>query len=393
MSKKVRFKNLAQAERLARRKLPPAVWLAVKAGNEAGLTLDDNLRAFTQLGFSPTVFDRPTAFDLSTTIMGHAIDFPVITSPVGAQAVHPDGEVGVARAAARAGTAMGLSSWAGARAEDVVRANPETMFQLYWVGTRTQIEQRVERARAAGCRSLIVTLDWSHTPRRDWGVPPAPPADMSLRTMLELAPHALSRPAWFLSYLRRGRIPDLRVPNLFTDTDSAPYFGKAWGEFEATTAPTWDDVRWLRELWGGPFMVKGINTVQDAKLSVDVGADAISVSNHGGNNIDGSPSPLRYLPDIVEAVGGQIDVMMDGGIRRGSDVVKAAALGAKAVFIGRSFLYGLALNGEDGVHHVLEILRDGIRETLYGIGRSSLSEVTRDDLMVLDRDFFVAPAR
>lgn len=393
MRNTVAFKNLAEAERLAKRRLPRAVWLAVKAGNEQGWTLDENVRAFNDLGFSPTIFDRPTSFDLSTTILGIDVDFPVIVSPVGAQAIHPDGEAGVARASKRAGTAMGLSSWASDSVKDVVRGNPDTIFQLYWVGQRSDIEARVEAAREAGARALIVTLDWSHTPRRDWGVPPAPPADMKLRTMAELAPEALSRPRWFGRYLAKGRIPELKVPNLFERDGSVPYFGKAWSEFEATPPPTWEDVKWLRELWGGPFMVKGINTIRDAKLAVDLGADAISLSNHGGNNIDGSPSPLRYLPSIVDAVGDQVDVMMDGGIRRGSDVVKAVALGAKAVFAGRALLYGLACGGEEGAYQALKILHDGIRETMFGIGHSSLKDLSREDLMVLNRDFFVPPAR
>jgi L-lactate dehydrogenase (cytochrome) len=329
---------------------------------------------------------------MKTRVLGLDIDFPVIISPVGAQAIHPDGEVGVARAAQRAGTAVGLSSWASDPVSEVAKANDQTIFQLYWVGTRSQIEARVESARAAGAKALIVTLDWSHTPRRDWGVPPAPPSDMKLRTMAELAPEALSRPLWFGSYLRRGRIPDLKVPNLFRPDGSAPYFGEAWSEFEATPPPTWDDVKWLRELWGGAFMVKGVNTIRDAKLSVDLGADAISLSNHGGNNIDGSPSPLRYLPTVVDAVGDQIDVMVDGGIRRGSDVVKALALGAKAVFVGRAFLYGLAVGGEDGVYEVLQILRNGIQETMFGIGHSRTADLSRDDLMVLNPHFFVPPA-
>jgi heme/flavin dehydrogenase (mycofactocin system) len=393
MSRNVRFKNVAEAERRARRVLPRQVWLAVKAGNEQGWTLDENTRVFNELGFSPTIFDRPTSIDTKTTILGTEIDFPVIVSPVGAQALHPDGEVGAARAAARIGTAMGLSSWAGQPVADVVRANPKTFFQLYWVGTKERIAARVEAARAAGAKALIVTLDWSHTPRRDWGVPISPPADMSVRTMAKLAPAALSRPAWFAQYLRRGQIPDLHVPNLFGADGSTPYFGQAWAEFENTPAPTWDDVRWLRELWGGPFMVKGINTIRDAKLAVDLGADAISLSNHGGNNIDGSPSPLRYLPAVIDAVGGQLDVVVDGGVRRGSDVVKCLALGAKAVFVGRAYLYGMAAGGQAGVYEVLRILRDGIHETMYGIGRSSTVELSRSDLMVLNRDFFVPPAR
>lgn len=395
MAKSVPFNNLAEAERMAKRRLPKAVWLAVKAGNEQGWTLDENLRAYNDLGFTPTIFDRPIPdrLDTRTSILGMDVDFPVIVSPVGAQAIHPGGELAAARAARRMGTAIGLSSYASNSINEVAAANDKSFFQLYWVGTRDRIEARVEEARRSGAKALIVTLDWSFTPRRDWGVPPAPPKKLDLPTMLRLAPEAVSRPAWLSRYLAKGRIPELKVPNLFITKDRVPTFGQAWQEFENTPAPTWDDVKWLRDLWGGPFMVKGVSSIKDAKLAVDLGADAISVSNHGGNNIDGTPAPIRVLPSIVDAVGQDIDVMVDGGVRRGSDVVKALALGAKAVFIGRAYLYGLAVSGEDGVAKVLEILRDGIRETLFGIGKQSIDELSMDDLLVLNRDFLVEPAR
>lgn len=389
----VPFQTLHEAERLAKRMLPRDVWLAVKAGNELQWTLTENVRAFTELAFSPTIFDRPTSIDTRTSVMGVDIDMPVIISPVGAQAIHPGGEIAAARAARQMGTAMGLSSWASNAVGDVVRANPDTFFQIYWVGRREQIRARVERAREAGVKGLIVTLDWSFTPRRDGGVPVAPPSDMRLATMARLAPGALSRPAWFARFVRRGRIPELRVPNLFAEDGSVPMFGTAWAEFEQTPVPTRDDIAWLRSIWDGPLMIKGITTIQDAKIAVDLGAEAISVSNHGGNNIDGTAAPIRYLPSIVDAVGDQIEVMVDGGVRRGSDVVKCIALGARAVFIGRAYLYGLAVSGQAGVHRVLDILKSGVRETMFGIGRSALSEIERGDLMVLNRDFFQTPTR
>ncbi len=392
MASSVPFKNLAEAERLAKKRLPRAVWLAIKAGNEQGWTLTENIRAFNDLGFSPTIFDRPVKKDLETKILGMDLDIPVLISPVGAQAIHPGGEAAAARAAARMGTAIGLSSYASNSISEVVAANPNSIFQVYWVGTRDLIEARVEEARRSGAKALMVTLDWSFTPRRDWGVPPAPPMRLDLLTMIGLAPTALSRPRWLARYLLKGQIPQLKVPNLFIDASRVPTFGEAWADFTVTPTPTWEDIRWLRELWGGPFMVKGVSSIKDAKRCIDLGADAISVSNHGGNNIDGTPSPIRFLPAIVDAVDGQIDVMVDGGIRRGSDVVKALALGANAVFIGRAYLYGLAVSGEEGVFTVLEILKNGIEETMFGIGKESISDLSMDDLAFLNRDFLVKPA-
>ncbi|MFD4957798.1 pre-mycofactocin synthase MftD [Microbacterium sp. NPDC058389] len=389
-----RFATVAEAERLAQRRLPRAVWLAIKAGNERGRTLAENVEAFDHLGFSPTIFDRPTRseIDTRTKVLGVELDIPVILSPVGAQAIHPAGEVAAARAASRAGTGIGLSSFATDSIRDVAAVNDKAFLQIYWIGTREQIAARVEAARASGARGLIVTLDWSFTQKRqDWGGPPSPPYRLDLPTMVKLAPVALSRPTWFASYLRRGKLPGLRTPNLFYADELAPTFGAVWQQFEETPTPTWDDIKWLRELWGGPFMVKGIATIHDAKRAVDLGASAISVSNHGGNNVDGTPAPIRFLPSVVDAVGDQVDVVLDGGVRRGSDVVKAVALGARAVLIGRAFLYGLASGGESGVESVLQIMRDGIEETLFGIGRRSISELTPADLVVRDPHFFVHP--
>jgi len=297
------------------------------------------------------------------------------------QAVSPDGEVGVARAAAAAGTAIGLSSFASKPVEEVAEANPKTFFQMYWVGSRDQILERAERAAKAGAKALIVTLDWSFATRRDWGSPPIP-EKLDLKAMLRFAPEGIVRPKWLLEFLRNGGIPDLTSPNLAAPGEEAPTFFGAYGQWMFTPLPTWDDIRWLREEWGGPFAIKGIIHPDDARRAVDVGATAISVSNHGGNNLDGTPAAIRALPEVVAAVGDQIEVLLDGGVRRGSDVVKALALGARAVMIGRAYLWGMAANGEAGVVNVLEIMRKGIDEALLGLGKSSIHELTPDDLII-----------
>jgi heme/flavin dehydrogenase (mycofactocin system) len=282
---------------------------------------------------------------------------------------------------------MGLSSFASKPVEEIVAANARTFFQMYWMGTRERMVALMDRARNAGAKGLIVTLDWTFAHRRDWGSPQIPER-LDLRAMAGFAPHAVVRPRWLLDFLRNGGVPDLSTPNLASPGEDPPTFFGAYGEWIQTPLPTWSDIAWLREQWAGPFLVKGVMHSDDARRAVEVGADAISVSNHGGNNLDGTPASIRALPAVAEAVGGQIEILLDGGIRRGSDVVKALALGARAVMIGRAYLWGLAARGEAGVDNVLQILRGGIDETLVGLGRASIHDLTSEDVIV--RPDFVA---
>jgi pre-mycofactocin synthase len=380
------FESVAEAQRRARKRLPRSVYGALLAGSERGSTLDDNCAAFAELGFAPHVAGLPAQRDLATTVLGQPIALPVIISPTGVQAVHPAGELAVASAAAARGTAMGLSSFASKPVEDVVAANPQTFFQVYWSGSKDQISARLDRARAAGAAGLIVTLDWTFSHARDWGSPSIPER-LGWRAMLKHAPETLARPRWLAAYLWSGRLPDLTVPNMTVPDKAgapaaAPTFFGAYGEWMQTPPPSWDDVRWLREQWGGPFLLKGVIRVDDARRAVDAGVTAISVSNHGGNNLDTTPATIRALPAVAAAVGDQIEVLLDGGIRRGADVVKALALGAKAVMIGRAYLWGLAANGQAGVENVLDIMRNGIDSALLGLGRSSVHELTQADVVI-----------
>ena len=377
------FETVAEAQRRAKKRLPKSVYGALIAGSERGITVEDNVHAFAELGFAPHVAGLADSRDLVTKVMGQEVSFPVLISPTGVQAVHPEGEVAVARAAAARGIAMGLSSFASKPIEDVVAANPQTFFQVYWIGSRDQMRARIERARAAGAVGLIATLDWSFSHGRDWGSP-AIPEKMNLRTMLRFAPEALAHPRWFLGFARTGKAPDLTTPNMVPKGQTGPTFFGAYGEWMQTPPPSWEDVAWLREQWGGPFMLKGVTRVDDAIRAVDAGVTAISVSNHGGNNLDGTPATIRTLPAVASAVGDQIEVLLDGGIRRGSDVVKAVALGAKAVMIGRAYLWGLAANGQGGVENVLDILRSGIESALLGMGHASIHQLQPDDLVIPD---------
>jgi len=375
------FETVAEAQRRAKKRLPRSVYLALVAGSEKGLTISDNVAAFDELGFRPRIADAPAERSKATTVMGQDISFPVIISPTGVQAVYPEGEVAVARAAAGAGTAMGLSSFASRSIEDVAAVNDKTFFQMYWVGSRDQLLARAERAKAAGAKGLIMTLDWSFDSARDWDAPMIP-EKVDLKAAWAFAPEVLRRPRWLWDFAKTGALPDLTTPNLAIDGEPAPTFFQAYGQWMGTPPVTWDDVAWLREQWGGEFAVKGIMHPDDARRAVDAGCTAISVSNHGGNNLDGTPAAIRALPAIADAVGDQIEVLMDGGIRRGSDVVKALALGAKAVLIGRAYLWGMAAAGQHGVTNVLEVLRQGIDSTLLGLGKSGIEDLSRDDLII-----------
>jgi heme/flavin dehydrogenase (mycofactocin system) len=376
------YETVEEARRRAQRRLPRSVYMALVAGTEKGVTLRDNTAAFSELRFTPPrIADLPATRQMATSVLGQEISLPVIASPTGVQAVHPEGEVGVARGTAEAGTAMGLSSFGSMPVEAVAEVNPKLFFQIYWSGSRDKILERADRARRASAKGLIVTVDWSFSNGRDWGSPPIP-EKMDLKTIVRFAPEGIVRPAYVRDWLRHGGLPDLTVPNMASPGEPAPTFFGVYGEWMQTPPPTWDDLGWLREQWGGPFMVKGVMRPDDARRAIDIGATAISVSNHGGNNLDGTPASIRALPSISDAVGGQIEVLLDGGIRRGSDVVKALALGARAVMIGRAYLWGLAAGGSAGVKNVFEVLRGGIDSTLLALGRSSIDDLSADDIIV-----------
>ena len=375
------FESVAVAQRRARKRLPSSVYAALLAGSERGQSYQDNMAAFAELGFAPHIVGPSAERTLATSVMGQDIALPVLISPTGVQAVHPDGEVAVARAAAARGTAIGLSSFASKPVEEVTTANPKTFFQMYWMGSKDDMEARMDRARAAGAVGLIATLDWSFAIGRDWGSPEIP-EKIDLHTALRFAPQVLSRPQWLSGFARAGRLPDLTAPNLARSGQVGPTFFGAYYEWMQTPAPTWEDVGWLRKQWDGPFMLKGICRVDDARRAVDAGCTAISVSNHGGNNLDGTPAPIRVLKPVADAVGGDIELLLDGGIRRGSDVVKALCLGARAVMVGRACLWGLAANGQAGVENVLDILRGGIDSALLAMWVPSVHDLVPEHLVI-----------
>jgi pre-mycofactocin synthase len=380
------FESVAEARRRARRRLPRPVFLAIEAGAEAGVTRSDNVAAFREIRFAPPrAAGLPAERDLGTSVLGVDIALPVIASPVGVQAVHPLGEVAVAAGTRAAGTAMGLSEFASKQVADVARVNPDVFFQVHWSADRETLLDRALRARKAGAKALIVTLDWSFAGGRDWGSP-AIPERLDAPAMLRYAPQVLTRPRYLASWLRSGRLPDLTVPNFAPPGGPAAGFFAAYRSWQSVAPPSWDDIAWLRGQWDGPFLVKGVMRADDARRAVDAGATAVSVSNHGGNNLDGTPASIRALPAVVAAVGDRAEVLLDGGVHRGGDVVKALALGARAVMIGRACLWGLAAGGPSGVRNVFDIFRAGIDSALLALGRPSVRDLTPADV-ILPEDF------
>src|SRR5690606_32735603 len=320
------IESFAQAQRIAKRRMPGPVYRALISGNEKGETMRENPEAFSQIGWLPRVArdapeEQPLVRELETTSLGMKLSMPVMAGPAGAQAIHPDAEVAVARAAKEAGTAIGLSSFATKPMEEIAAANSDWLYQLYWTGSRDDILYRIERAKKSGAKALIVTLDATGggLGRRDWGSPPIP-TQVDLQAVFKFAPMALSRPGWIAMFLANGQIRDLSVLNSADAPGADQTFAQIYGELMSTPVPTWSDVQWLREQWDGQFVIKGLYRGEEAKRAVDLGADAVVVSNHGGNNLDSTYPTIRVLPAVARAVNGQAEVWFDGGIRRGMDV-------------------------------------------------------------------------
>ncbi len=373
--------SVAHARREARRKLPRSIYWYSEAGTELRRTVRANRDGFKEIGLQARVLDSHEPRKLSTTVLGREISMPLITTPAGfIRIAHPDGELGVARAAEAAGTAVGIGILASYPIEAITREASNVWFQLYMIGGREGSAIAMERARAAGCEVLIITVDFaSLSGGQDYQRGhPGVPDRVDLPTALKYAPEMVTRPLWALNFLRGG--VELRFPNsppLDGNTDlTAGQIGAAI----MAHPPTWDDIAWVRKQWGGPLVVKGITSTDDARRAVDEGVDAISVSNHGGNSLDGSPATIRVLPEIVDAVGDNLEVLLDGGVRRGSDVVKALALGAKAVMVGRPYIWALAAGGEQGVRQILEVYRQGIAGTLTLLGCPSVEDLNPSHL-------------
>ncbi len=363
---------------IAQRRVPKSVFDYLDGGAEGEVTLRENCRVYDDVTFRPRHAVAFADCSLGARVLGLDLKLPFLLAPVGySRLMHPAGEVGAARAAGSAGTAYILSTISGHTLENVKAASTgPVFFQLYLLGGRGAAEAVIERARLAGFSALVLTVDTpvSGNRERDLRNGIRELVSGSAFEKLPYLAQVLSRPGWLASFLRDGGLPAL--PNVVVPGKGPmPLVDITKALAESTV--TWSDLTWIRELWRGPIVIKGILTGDDARRAIDHGAAAISVSNHGGRQLDCVPASLRALPEVVKAVHGQTEILMDGGIRRGTDIVKALCLGARAVLCGRAYAYGLAAAGEAGVNRAIEILRTELDRTLRLLGCASVAELDR----------------
>ncbi len=373
-----RCHNIADLRRLARWRVPSPMFNYMDGAADDEVTLRRNASGFDDLELLPRNLIDITRIDTSTTVMGQKIDMPLILAPTGmSRLFHHHGELGVARAAARAGTIYSLSTVGTHSIEEVAAVNQgPKWFQIYVFKDRGLTTEFIERCRAAQYHALCLTIDLALTGNRerDLRTGMTVPPKLSLRSWLDFG----LRPLWSAAHLTSDpftlaniahRVPAARPGDVNT---LQAYIGE---QFDRSV--TWDDAAKMIQQWNGPFAIKGILTVDDAKRAVDIGANAIIVSNHGGRQLDHSPAPIDVLPEIVEAVGGRAEVILDGGVRRGTDVLKALALGAKACMTGRCYLFGLGAGGEAGVDRALALLKQEINLDMALLGTRDVSEIGR----------------
>jgi isopentenyl diphosphate isomerase/L-lactate dehydrogenase-like FMN-dependent dehydrogenase len=369
-----RVVNIEDLRQRALRRLPRAVFDYLDGGAESERSLRENNRAFESLTFRPRNAMAVSQCDLRTTVLGAELSFPAILAPIGySRLIHPAGECAASRGAGAAGTAYILSTISGHKLEDVRAAsNGPLWYQLYLLGGRPAAEAALDRAWKAGFSALFVTIDTGTAGMRERDIRNGTGQLMGGNWigMIPYLSQFFSRPGWVTAYLLDGglhKLPNVVIPG------QGPMALIDVAAALAESVVTWQDFHWLQKVWPGPIVAKGVLTGEDARRAIDVGAAGVVVSNHGGRQLDSVSATLRVLPEIVKAVNGRIEVLMDGGVRRGGDIIKAICMGARAVLVGRAYAYGLAAAGEPGVTRAVAILRADLERTMKLLGCSSIS--------------------
>jgi isopentenyl diphosphate isomerase/L-lactate dehydrogenase-like FMN-dependent dehydrogenase len=373
-----RVVNIFDLRRAAERRLPRAVFDYVDGGADGEVTLRENTRSFEEVTFRPRNAVAVSGCNLHTKALGSDLSMPVLLAPVGySRMIHPQGEITAARAAGKAGIGFTLTTISGSPLEKVAEATPgPRWYQLYLVGGREAAEAALERAQKAGFTVLAITIDTGtfgmreRDARNGAGVL----VGKSQLAKIRFLPQLLAHPGWLVNFLLDGGM--VRLPNVIVPGRGPMPLGETQASL-ASSVVTWADLKWLRKSWRGPIVVKGVLTGEDARRALDEGAAGVIVSNHGGRQLDGVAASLRALPEVVKALDGRAEVLMDGGVRRGSDIAKAICLGARAVLIGRAYAYGLGVAGEAGVARAIEILRTDLTRTLALLGCESVADLNR----------------
>jgi L-lactate dehydrogenase (cytochrome) len=382
--------SVEDLRRIAKRRLPHGVFDYIDGGAEDERSLRNNSEAFARIEFRPRVLRAVASVDTTTTLLGRPLPLPLALAPTGfTRIADPQGELAVARAAERVGLPYTLSTLSTRSIEEVAAASAgRKWFQVYAWRDRGLVKDMVDRCREAGYEALVITVDTAVLGRRERDVRRgfAMPPRLGLGTLVDGALH----PGWTWAFARSEPIVFANVATSAGGAGEAPGDGRAPVTLAAYVAAqfdpnlSWDDVDWFRSMWDGPIVLKGIQCVADAVLAAERGVDAVALSNHGGRQLDSAPAPIELVAPVVDAVGDRTEVICDGGVRRGSDIVKAVALGAKACMAGRAYLYGLGAAGERGVDHVLALLAADVRRTMALCGAASVADLT-PDLVALSR--------
>jgi L-lactate dehydrogenase (cytochrome) len=367
-----RAANVHDLRRIARRLLPRGVFDYVDGGAEDEVTMGRNAAAFRKVQFRPRVLRDVGTIDTSTTLLGKPLAYPLVLAPTGfTRMVEPQGELAVARAAARAGLPYTLSTMATRSIEEVAAVSDgRKWFQVYVWRDRALVKEMLDRAAAANYEAIVITVDVPVLGRRERDIRRGftLPPKMGLDTIIDGVLHL----GWTLAFMRAEPIEFSNVFRRDAVNSATPVSLAEHVNSQFDPALSWDDISWFRSNWKGPIMIKGIQTVDDARIAADIGVQAIALSNHGGRQLDGAPAPLELVAPVTEAVGDSVEIICDGGVRRGSDIARAVALGARACMAGRPYLYGLAAGGERGVDHVLRLLLDDMRRTMALIGVTAI---------------------
>jgi len=371
-----RYVNIEDLRRGARRRLPRAVFDYIDGGADRENTLNRNSRAYDEIIFRPRCAVAVKNYELKATVLGTEISMPIILAPVGSSRMfYPRGEEVASRVAGQFGTIYTLSTLSGCLLEDVKNATSgPAWYQLYLVGGHDVARATIERARKAGYSALVVTIDTPVAGMRERDLRNGM-KELVTRNPIKMLPFVFqfaAKPSWLMGFWGDGGL--MKFPNVVIPGEGPMLYADVGTALESSVV-TWNDLKWIRDAWGGKIVVKGVHIGDDARRAIDAGAEAVVVSNHGGRQLDDVHPTIRALPEVVDAVRGQIEVLVDGGIRRGSDVAKALCLGAKAVLVGRAYAYGLGAGGAAGVTRAMEILRADLLRTIKLLGCPSTSQL------------------